>query len=405
MKRVENRVCVVRHGYYPECTRIYKEIRSLVDSGHEVDVICLSGFGRSGYEQMNGVRVYRMLHTHRRGSKISYLLEYILSILIMGIVLSLLWCRRRYACIQINTMPDALVFITLLPRLFGTRVLLDLHEPTPELLLSKYNGNVNKHLLKLQILIERWAIRYAHQVITVNDTIRQRFIERGADPDKIAVVRNVPPEDFGVSAPPRKPHDGLVLMTHGTLQPRYGHDVLLRALPLIRERFERLRLIVAGQGETKTELKQLTAELGCEDLATFTGGVSRDRIAELIVEADIGIVPLLPGPFSELCQPQKLFEYTAMKVPVIAARMPAIEESFDDSCIQYFTAGDAADLAKAITTLAGDARRRESLAANSFVRYQTLCWREAKKEYVRIVDALIESGNHHHAPELDRHAD
>jgi len=395
-KKRKKRVCVVRHGYYPEGTRIYKEIGALAAVGYEVDVICLSGFGRPAHEQIDGVRVYRMPYRHRRGSTARYMLLYGLSILLMGVVLSLLWCRRRYTCIQINTMPDALVFITALPRLFGARVLLDLHEPTPELLLTKYNGKVHKHMLRFQILIERWAIRYAHRVITVNDTIRQRFIERGADPDKIAVIRNVPPEDFGISVPPREPHDGLMLITHGTLQPRYGHSTLLRALPLIRQRIDGVHLVVAGQGETEEELKRLTVELGCENMVTFAGPVSYRRIAELIIEADIGIVPLLPGPFSELCQPQKLFEYIALKVPVVAAHLPAIKESFDDSCIQYFTAGDVQNLADSIVTLAEDARHRESLATNAFNRYQTLCWREVKKDYLRIVDTLIAS---------DRHAD
>jgi len=394
MKKVNKRVCVVRHGYYPEGTRIYKEIRALVDSGHEVDVICLSGFGRSGREQIDGVRVYRMPHAHRRGSKIRYMLLYSFSILLMGVVLFILWCRRRYACIQINTMPDALVFITALPRLFGTRVLLDLHEPTPELLLSKYNGKVHKYMLWIQVLIERWAIRYAHRVITVNDTIRQRFIERGADPEKIAVIRNVPTEEFERFAPEQKPHDGLILMTHGTFQPRYGHSLLLRAMSLIHDRIDGVHLVIAGQGETEEELKRLTAELNCEDIVTFTGPVSHRRIAELITEADIGIVPLLPGPFSALCQPGKLFEYIALKVPVVAARLPAIEESFDNSCIRYFTAGDAQDLADSIVTLGKDEKRRKSLAVSAFARYQTLCWREAKKEYIRIVNELS-----------DRHAD
>ena len=35
---------------------------------------------------------------------------------------------------------------------------------------------------------------------------------------------------------------------------------------------------------------------------------------------------------------------------------------------------------------------------------QTLCWREAKKEYVRMVDALIESGYRHRAPKPTQYA-
>jgi glycosyltransferase involved in cell wall biosynthesis/O-antigen ligase len=392
------RICVVRHGYYPEDPRVYKEVRALIEAGYDVDVLCLSNPGDSRREQIEGVRVYRMPKIGRRGSKISYMLEYALSILMMGVVLPVLHFRYRYACIQVNTLPDALVFITVLPKFFGARILLDMHEPTPELMMTKYEG-VHPHMLKLQCLMERLAIRYAHRVITVNDTIRQRFIERGADPDKIAVVRNVPPEGFGKTAPPRTPHPGFVIMTHGTLQTRYGQSLLLRVLPQIRGQIDGLRLIVAGPGETEAELKRLAKDLNCEDIVTFTGLVSRERIAELMSQTDVGIVPLLPGPFSELCQPNKLFEYMVLNVPVIAARLPAIEESFDDSCIRYFAAGDALDLAKAIVTLAGDARQRETLAANAFACYQPLCWREAKKEYVLIVDALIEPDSPHRASE------
>jgi glycosyltransferase involved in cell wall biosynthesis len=405
MKEREKRICVVRHGYYPEDPRVYKEVRALIEAGYAADVLCLSKPGESRREQINGVRVYRIPQARWRGSKGAYMLEYVLSILMMGMVLPVLHFLYRYACIQVNTLPDALVFITVLPKLFGARVLLDMHEPTPELMLTKYNGKVNKRILQLQCLLERLAIRYAHRVITVNNTIRQRFIERGADPDKIAVVRNVPAEDFGKAAPPRKPHSGFIIITHGTLQPRYGQSMLLRVLPLIRSQIDGLRLIVAGPGTTEAELKRLAKELGCEDLVTFTGQVSRERVAELISQADIGVVPLLPSSFAELCQPNKLFEYMELKTPVIAARLPAIEESFDDSCIRYFAAGDALDLAEAIVTLAGDARRREALTANAFARYQSLCWREAKKEYVSIVDALIESGGHHCVLKPDRHAD
>ena len=406
MKKNNKRVCVVRHSYYPECTRMFKEVNALTGAGYEVDLICLNSPNKpADWVQIGGLRIYRLPHSHRRGSKARYAIVFSRSILQMGLLLCALWFRRRYACIQVNTLPDALVFITWLPRLFGTRILLDLHEPTPELLLSKYNGQVSKSFLKLQMLVEQQAIRYAHRVITVNDTIRQRFIERGADPDKISVVRNVPPEDFDAQEPPHRPHDGLVLMTHGTLQPRYGHDLLLRTLPLLRGRFNDIRLIVAGLGETRKELERLAAQLKCDDIVTFTGGVPRNDIARLIVNADIGIVPLLPGPFSELCQPNKLFEYMAFRVPVIAARMPAIEESFDDSCIQYFKAGDAEDLVKTITALAENPQRRELLAAAAFARYQTLCWRGAKKEYIRIIDDLIKSGRPRRTPERSRHED
>ena len=38
-------ICVVRHGYYPEDVRVFKEIRALYKEGYSVDVICLRGSG------------------------------------------------------------------------------------------------------------------------------------------------------------------------------------------------------------------------------------------------------------------------------------------------------------------------------------------------------------------------
>jgi glycosyltransferase involved in cell wall biosynthesis len=406
MKKQKKRICIVRNGFYPHDPRVYKASRALIEAGYDVDVVCVSNSGEPvGRAQIDGVCVYRLPHIPRRNSKVAHMLEYSFVLMIMGMFLSLLHCRRRYDCIQVHTLPDILVFITVLPKLFGARILLDLHEPTPELLLTKYNGKVGKRMLQLQYALERWAIRYAHYAVTVNDTIRRRFIERGADPGRMSVVRNVPPENFGVPAVPRKPHAGFVIMTHGTLQSRYGHSVLLYAMPLIRARVDGVRLIVAGEGDSMGQLKQLTAELGCEDVVTFTGEVSWERIIELLAEVDAGIVPLLPGPFSELCQPNKLFEYIALNVPVIAVRLPAIEESFDDSCIQYFTAGDHRDLAEAIVALAQDARLRDSLAAHAFERYQTLRWSVAKKEYVRIVDTLINPADQMPVPGRGEHAE
>ena len=297
MKKRAQRICIVRHGYYPSDVRVYKEARALADAGYETDVICLRENRERLRETVDGVRVYRMPHSHRRGSTVRYVFEYGLSILLMSSCLSLLFLVRRYRVIQVNTLPDSLVFCTLLPRLFRTRILLDLHEPSPELLLTKCDGQVSEQMLHLQIWLEKAAIRYASKAITVNDTIRQRFIERGASPEKIAVVRNVPPDEFGRGVLPPKRREELVIMTHGTVQPRYGQSVLLHALPLIRKEFASLRLVVAGSGETLDELKELAQNLKCDDITEFTGLVSREKIAELISGEDIGIVPLLPSPF------------------------------------------------------------------------------------------------------------
>ncbi|MHC4882030.1 MAG: glycosyltransferase [Planctomycetota bacterium] len=156
-----------------------KEVRALIESGYAVDVLCLRNEGEKKNETIGKVRVYRLSHQHRRGSLLRYCFEYALSFIKMTVMATLLYCRNRYGCIQVNTLPDPLVFVTVIPRLLGAKVLLDMHEPTPELFTTKYGTEKHKILYKLIVFLEQISLKYANASLAVNDTIRQRYIERG----------------------------------------------------------------------------------------------------------------------------------------------------------------------------------------------------------------------------------
>ncbi len=384
------RIAILRSDAYPADPRVIKEARALIESGYEVDLLCLRDKGQPARETLDGVRIFRAPLSHHRGSQLFYVLEYALSILWMGVLVSFLHLRRRYDLIQVNTLPDALVFATLLPRLLGARILLDLHEPTPELYATKYPGASHSFMFRLHVCIERAAIRYAHHALTVNDAIRERFISRGAPPEKLTVVRNVPDEAvFGQTPLPAPATEGFLVITHGTLQPRYGHEVILRALPSLREKIPGLRVEVIGSGETAAQLQQLACALRVEDLVHFAGSVPLQDMPRRLARAHVGLVPLLPSPFSELCQPNKLFEYVALGVPVIAARFAAMEETFNDSCVRYFIPGDPESLAEALIDLHAHPEKRRALAENARIPYETVRWNATREIYLRAVEQTV----------------
>jgi hypothetical protein len=101
------------------------------------------------------------------------------------------------------------------------------------------------------------------------------------------------------------------------------------------------------------------------------------------------LVPLLWSPFSELCQPNKLFELVSGKRPVIVPRLQAIEESFDESCVMFFKAGDSKDLARCILELYDHPAKRERLVKNASHRYKTISWAHSKETYLRVVHSLV----------------
>jgi glycosyltransferase involved in cell wall biosynthesis len=112
---------------------------------------------------------------------------------------------------------------------------------------------------------------------------------------------------------------------------------------------------------------------------------------KMIVNSDVGIVPVEQNLYSDLVHTNKMFELIAMKRPVIATRTRAVEDFFgsDDCCLKYFESGNEVDLAKRIIELYNDSEKRRKMANNAFRKYESVCWKESKNEYCRIYEKLI----------------
>ena len=194
-------VLVVAHTQFPRDPRIRKQVDSLVAAGHEVEVLCLREEGEPASEEAQRLRVIRLPVRRHRGSGLAaYLLEYAAFFLLASVVVPWRWARQRHGIIQTHTIPDPLVFTALLPRLFGARVVLDMHELTPEFFESRYDLDPASALPRLLRLLERLSCAFAHAVITVSEPVADRLVERGVPRDKITIVMNTPPMGDGSSA-------------------------------------------------------------------------------------------------------------------------------------------------------------------------------------------------------------
>jgi len=388
------KICFVRHAYFPDDPRDRKQAYALVAAGHSVDVICLRKNGQSAFEKVGGVRVVRIPLKHKRAGIFRYFTEYALSFFLTAGVLLFLFLCNRYACIQVSTMPDFLIFTTIIPKLLGSKVLLDLHEPTPELWKTKY-GKRLRMLLLLQVKIEQLAIRYADRCITVTETIRYRFSERGAEMGKITVIPNVCEEAFeeAFSQATLARHDSrnsiLRLVTHGLIEERYGHDMVVEALEYLRDDLPDIHYYIFGDGEYKTKLEKFVQNFTCRDRVHLMGFLLFPDLLHGLLNADVGVIAMKRSPYSELIDTNKMYEYIALHKPVITSRLPAVEENFDDSCLMYFEPGDFKDLARCIRELYHNPPKRILLAENAHRRYEKMRWGTTKKTYVRVIEELV----------------
>ncbi len=133
-RRRQLRHCMVVHAYYPLGEiRVEREALVLKDHGLHVDVNCLKGPRRPAIGLVDGIPVYRLPVRRRRGSGfIIQLLEYLTFLVLSSFHLSRLHLQNRYDVVQVHNLPDFLVFVALIPKLTGAKIVLDLHDLMPE---------------------------------------------------------------------------------------------------------------------------------------------------------------------------------------------------------------------------------------------------------------------------------
>jgi glycosyltransferase involved in cell wall biosynthesis len=387
---------VIRQGVYPYDARLTREVRSLVAAGHDVDLICLQWGKEPPVEERAGrLSVYRMPIKRRHGGKLRYFFEYGAFFVASALLVTVLHLRRRYDVVQVNSLPDCLVFAAVVPRLLGARVLLDLHECMPEFFALKYRLSPGHPFVKLLMWCEQMSIRFADLAITCTAPMRERFIERGAPAGKVAVILNsFDDERF---EPPRHVvaprEDGrFVLVSHGTIDDMYGLDLVVRAVAALRQRIPGLELRIYGDGPRREAIEALAIELGVADRVWFSRGwVPLEKLLPGIAQADIGVVAIRRDACFDLTHSNKMFDLIALRKPVVISRTRAVEAYFDDGCFQLFESGDERDLTRAIYELYADPDLRQRLVSRAAVVGEPYRWVHQAKRYVTLVEQLAET--------------
>jgi len=387
------RFCLIRQGYYPLDPRVRREVEALELAGHEVDVICLRRPGEPRLESKGSVTAHRVPITTRRGGRANYVIQYGAFFAVATVLAAALHTRRRFDAVQVNSMPDSLVFSAIVPRLLGARVLLDLHECMPEFYAVKFGVGLRHPAVRLVAWLEQAAIRFADRVITCTEQMREAFISRGASPDKIDVVLNSANEDEFDPArarpTPRSPGE-FRLICHGTVERIFGIDVIVRAVALLKDEIPELRLDVFGEGSALPEIKSLAAELGVSGRVRFSARfVPLDELVQAIASADAGVVALRRDIFRDLTHSNKMFDYITMRKPAIVSRTRSVEAYFDESCFQMFVPGDERDLARAIRDVQAEPALRDRLVSRAADANEPYRWPYQRRRYQEIVRTLL----------------
>jgi len=184
---------------------------------------------------------------------------------------------------------------------------------------------------------------------------------RGSAED-VVVVENTPVLDELDAAVARIPAErtnaALELVCSGGVHYYRGIDTLVEAAALLRDRGGLVaRWTVVGEGKV-SELRARAMRRGVVDIVDFVG--FRPDLLQFVARADVGIVPPHRSPHYDVTMPNKLYDYMALRKPVIASdTVPMRRVVRSANCGLVFESGNAAALAEQVAKLKDpDLRRR-----------------------------------------------
>ncbi len=380
---------MVAYTNYLSDARPRREAETLARRGDQVDFIALGEKDRPSIETVQGVRVFRVKQQRYRGSGgLSYGASYLRFLCAATLKLLGLFRKERYDIVYVHTMPDLLVLVGLIPRLFGARIVLNIHDMMPELYMSKFGIKENHPLIRVLAFQEQFSIRLADKVICVHDPHRDVLCRRGAAAGKITVLPNVPdPLVFRVESSAPSTESTFRIVYHGTIARRLGLDLAVRAFAKAAESCPGARFEIFGDGDAGQQLEEQILASGAQDKIHFSRKFFRvDAIAQMIQGASVGLVPNRRDVATDYMLPVKLLEYVHLGIPVIAPRLLAIQYYFREDQVAYYEPGDVDELANCIRRLYANADERAELALKSSEFAKRLHWDALKEELYKVID-------------------
>ena len=245
---------------------------------------------------------------------------------------------------------------------------------------------------------ETRCLREADFVVTIAEAMRDEIVDRGIDPNKVAVIPNV--VDVERFKPRKKPEhlihkyrldDRFVLGYVSNLGQREGIDNLIRAVGLLRNRGTEVAGFIVGEGPEAERLQALITELGLDDDVVMTGHVPNREIEDHYALIDLFVVPRIDDRAARLVTPLKPLEAMAMGIPVMAADLPALRELVAPGERGLtFRPSDPEDLAAVASILIADddLRSRFGTAARAWVLAERTLDANAQR-YSRLLEYLL----------------
>ncbi len=351
-------VMLVRNSFTHD-TRVEKEARTLRDAGYRVTVVCHAAQGLPMTDDQDGIAVVRVQRPSGRVPGLRFLqFARVLRSTLEDAAPDILHAHDS----------DALGPVATAARRLDVPFVYDAHE----LWLGRPPRDRG---LPYRVAYRAWyaalernLVPKATAHITVSPPIA-RHLERHYRIDRVEVVPNYPEDKRPVvERDIRQLTDALpaaapIILHLGAFLPDRGLEQVVEALRDV----PMAHLVLLGAGPRGAELERYAAKHGVETRVHPLPAVPSDDVISYAASATVGIAPIRPTTLNNAYSlPNKLFQYMAAELPVVASSLPQLREVVEGSGAGVTVdTGSVSLLAAALRDLLGDRDRLAAMGRNA----------------------------------------
>jgi 1,2-diacylglycerol 3-alpha-glucosyltransferase len=191
--------------------------------------------------------------------------------------------------------------------------------------------------------------------------------------------------DFGFQT------DDVLFIYVGRLGPEKNLDFLLRAFNAVADSFDRVRLLILGDGPARADLESLASSLGLSARVRFEGMVPYDKLPAYLAMCDAFVTASVTE-----VHPLSVIEAMGAGLPVIGIHSPGVGDTVIDGETGFLSPEDTATFAVKMTRLVleRDLRKQMGIAA----REESTCYAIARTTRImlRYYEKLVEEARPRH---------
>ncbi len=224
-------------------------------------------------------------------------------------------------------------------------------------------------------------IKYAY---TVCDSIAKVYIEKYGT--NFRVVRNLPTaKNVSVG---KSENENKTILYQGAVNVARGLEQAIRAMHFIED----AKLVIAGDGDIKSDLEKLVQQEKLEGKVEFTGRLPLEKLATLTAQADLGLsIEEDFGLNYRYALPNKLFDYIQAQVPVLVTNLPEMAAIVKNYKVGEITSSLHPEiLADRITDCLTNEVKRKLWKTNLKSAARELVWENEEKVLQEIFSSTIE---------------